>query len=76
MANDKQLLASFEGPNGKAEVFEVSTPSDKPHVELIQYEIVFKGESQLRMTMGEASVVASALTGDPRMQGYVETGRR
>ena len=74
--DDKQLLASFDGPNGHADVFEVSLPGDRPHVEVIKYEIVFNGESQFRMTMGEASVVASALTGDPSMQGYVETGRR
>ncbi|MPZ49055.1 MAG: hypothetical protein GEU75_07090 [Dehalococcoidia bacterium] len=73
---DKELLATFEGPRGKAEVFEVTKPGDRPLVEQIVYEIEFKGETHTRMTMGEASVVASGLTGDPRYQGYVETGRR
>ena len=73
----KQLLASFEGPNGKAEVYEVARKQpDKPNVEQIVYEIIFKDEVHTRLTMGEASVVASGLTGDPRFQGFVETGRR
>jgi len=74
---ERSLLASFEGPNGKAEVFEVTTTGDqKPRVETVVYEIIFKGETQTRKTMGEASVVASALSGDPKFQIYVETGRR
>ena len=76
METSRSLLATFEGPNGTAEVFEVSRTTDKPHVEQIVYEIMFKGEKHERLTMGESSVLASGLTGDPRFQSYVETGRR
>lgn len=70
----KQLVTTYEGPNGEAEVYEVNEPSpDRPQIERIRYEVVFNGESQYLSTMGEASVVAGSLTGDPRFSGFVQS---
>jgi hypothetical protein len=64
---DKQFIEAFKGPNGTAELFEVvKTFADRPHVEEVQYEILFKNEPQYRLTIGEASVLACELSGDPR----------
>ena len=63
----REFIEAFEGPNGKAELYEVvkSDPA-RPYVESVEYEIVFNGSSQFRPTVGEASIVASELSGDPR----------
>jgi hypothetical protein len=64
---DRQFIETFNGPRGKAELYEmVKTFPDRPHVEEVQYEIIFKNESQFRLTIGEASVLACELSGDPR----------
>ena len=72
----RDFIEVFEGPNGKAELFEVvKTFSDRPHVEEVAYEIVFGGKTDTRMTIGEASILACDLSGDPRFSGeIVESG--
>ena len=59
------FIEAFEGANGKAEVFEV-VGKDASGVERVEYEIVFGDERQVVPSMGEASVLASELAGDPR----------
>jgi hypothetical protein len=67
-----QLIETFQGTKGKAEVFEVvSAPSDSPGalaVEQVLYEIRFNGERHVAQSMGEASILASELAGDPRFR--------
>ena len=74
--DDRQFITAFEGPSGKAELFEVvRTFADRPHVEEVQYEVAFNGESQFRLTIGEASILACELSGDPRFAAeIVESG--
>lgn len=63
----REFIEAFEGPNGKAELYEVvTTYVGRPHVEDVAYEIVFNGRSESRMTLGEASILACELSGDPR----------
>jgi len=69
-SGERQFITAFEGPNGKADLFEVvRTFPDRPHVEEVQYEIIFKGESTFKLTIGEASIMACELSGDPRFAG-------
>jgi len=73
---ERQFIEAFEGPNGKAEVFEiVSAPATGPGglaVEKVEYEILFKGERHTALSMGEASILASDLAGDPRFVSGVQ----
>ena len=65
MANE--FIEAFEGPKGKAEVFEVVTEtSGGIGVETVEYEVVFQGELRTVLTMGEASILACELSGNPR----------
>jgi hypothetical protein len=63
--SDKLFIEEFEGANGRAEVFEV-LGRDALGVETVVYEILFKDQRHEVPTMGEASVLASELAGDPR----------
>jgi hypothetical protein len=47
-----------EGPNGKAEVFEVKKPDGQT-----AYELRFQGKKELYMAIGEAYVEAGAKAG-------------
>ena len=73
----RELIESFVGPHGQADLYEVlKTNPTRPYVEDVQYEIVFNGTSEFRMTVGEASIVACELSGDPRFASeIVETGQ-
>ena len=62
---DRLFIEAFEGPNGKAEVYEVVGRSASG-VETVEYEIVFGDQSHRVLSMGEASVLASDLAGDTR----------
>ena len=62
---DKILIEVFEGPNGKAEVYEV-TNTNPGGIEQVEYEILFASVRQVAPSMGLASVMASELSGDPR----------
>jgi len=63
----REFIEAFEGPHGKAELYEVvKTFPGRPHVEEVEYEVMFRGESQFRLTLGEASILACELSGDPR----------
>ena len=75
--DEKQLLASFDGPQGKADVFEVVTGlPERPHIQQVQYEVIFDGESQFKATMGEASTLAASLCDDPRFASFNEAARK
>ena len=64
---ERQFIEAFEGPRGKAEVFEVVTPPAAGiGVEKVEYEVVIKGQSHTVLSMGEASILACELSGDPR----------
>lgn len=72
----RELIESFQGPNGKADLYEVvRTNPDRPYVEQVEYEIVFNGHAETRLTVGEASIRACELSGDPRFAAeVVESG--
>ena len=65
---DKQFIEAFEGAKGRAEVWEIAS-KDSMGVETIEYEIIFDNQRQVLMSMGEASVLASELSGDRRFMG-------
>jgi hypothetical protein len=64
----KELIEAFEGPRGRAEVFEVVSISEGDMgVETVEYEVILdSGSSQTVKTMGEAATIAAELTGDGR----------
>ena len=64
----KELLESFEGPRGRAEVFEVVTRGEGAlAVETVDYEVVINGApAETVKTMGEAAILAAELSGDRR----------
>ena len=63
-----ELIETFNGPKGKAEVFEVVEPGSLG-VEKVEYQVILNGElRQTVLSMGEASTVACELSGDPRFQ--------
>ncbi|HLF76795.1 MAG TPA: hypothetical protein VJB57_04835 [Dehalococcoidia bacterium] len=64
---DKLFIEAFEGPNGRAEVFEI-VGRDERGVEQVSYEILFKDQRNEVPSMGEASVLASELAGDARFK--------
>ena len=47
-----------EGPNGKAEVFEIKTPDGQ-----MVYELRFKGKKETFAAMGQAYVIAGEKAG-------------
>jgi len=59
----KSVLTTIEGPNGKADLYEVEGGGGA-HVE-IEYVVEFKGESHKFLTMGEAYIEAGVLAGTP-----------
>ena len=64
---ERQFIESFEGPKGKAEVFEVIIPPAAGiGVEKVEYDVVIKGQSHKVLSMGEASILACELSGDSR----------
>jgi hypothetical protein len=66
----KELIESFEGSKGHAEVFEViSVGEGDLAVETVDYEVILNGaESHTVKTMGEAAILAAELSGDNRFQ--------
>jgi hypothetical protein len=62
---DKLFIEGFDGKHGRSEVYEV-IDLDASGIEQVQYEVLFKDERKLVASMGEASVLASELAGDPR----------
>lgn len=68
MTQDRLFIEAFEGEKGRAEVYEV-LGKDSLGVETVVYEVLFQDQRHEVMTMGEASVLASELAGDPRFSG-------
>lgn len=58
----KTSITTVEGPNGKAELFEVAEDGSAVATE---YAVEFKGETHTFMTMGEAYIEAGVLAGSP-----------
>jgi hypothetical protein len=56
------LIFDVEGPNGTAQIFEVTIESDGRTVE-VQYDVVFGQERESFRSMGEAHVRANQLAG-------------
>jgi hypothetical protein len=64
---ERQFIESFEGPKGKAEVYEVVTPPGQGMgVEKVEYEVSINGSKRFVSSMGEASILACELSGDSR----------
>jgi hypothetical protein len=57
MVQQSEIVAEVEGPKGKAEVLEV--PADRN----VQYEVVFNGQRQRFLSMGEAYIDAKEKAG-------------
>jgi hypothetical protein len=54
----KSSVTVVEGPNGKAEIFEVKGADGQP-----AYEVSFKGKTESYVAIGEAYVVAGEKAG-------------
>ena len=68
----REFVEAFQGSHGKAELYEVvKTQPGRPHVEQVEYEIIFNGKTEVRLTIGEASIRACELSGDPRFASEV-----
>jgi hypothetical protein len=61
----RDLIEVFDGPQGKAEVFEV-VEKDSLGVEKVRYEVTCNAHKESVLSMGEASVLACELSGDRR----------
>ena len=66
--DNRMFIEAFEGPIGRSEVFEI-VGKDATGIEQVTYEIVFNGSKQNVQSMGEASILAAELAGDPRFKG-------
>jgi hypothetical protein len=67
MEQEENLLETFEGPKGRAELWEVvATDPARPGIEKVEYQVRINGQSQSRLTIGEASILGCELSGDPR----------
>jgi hypothetical protein len=66
----KELIESFEGPKGRAEVYEVVTAGEGAMaVETVDYEVLLNGDTaETVKSMGEAAILAAELSGDGRFQ--------
>ena len=58
----KESLTTIEGPNGKAELFEVADDGTTVSTE---YVVEFNGKNYNFATMGEAYIEAGSLAGTP-----------
>ena len=66
--DNRMFIEAFEGPKGRSEVFEI-VGKDATGIEQVTYEITFNGQQQHVQSMGEASILAADLAGDPRFKG-------
>ena len=67
MEEERTFIEAFEGPNGKAELWEVvGTDPNRPGIEKVEYQVTINGQTQSRPTIGEASILGCELSGDPR----------
>lgn len=73
---ERQLIETFTGAKGKAQLYEVAkTFPGRARVEEVKYEVIFSERSQFCLTLGEASILACELSGDPRFATEVtQTG--
>jgi hypothetical protein len=67
--DNRMFIEAFEGPKGRSEVYEI-VGKDATGIEQVTYEITFNGQLQQKVeSMGEASILAADLAGDPRFKG-------
>jgi hypothetical protein len=67
--DNRMFIEAFEGPMGRSEVYEI-VGKDATGIEQVTYEITFDGQLQQQVeSMGEASILAADLAGDPRFKG-------
>jgi len=67
--DNRMFIEAFEGPKGRSEVYEI-VGKDATGIEQVTYEITFDGQLQQKVeSMGEASILAADLAGDPRFKG-------
>jgi hypothetical protein len=66
--DDRMFIEAFEGPKGRSEVHEI-VGKDATGIEQVTYEVTFDGQQQQVQSMGEASILAADLAGDPRFKG-------
>jgi hypothetical protein len=62
MMDEDLLIATVEGPNGAAEIYEVTVPDTGPTIE-VEYAVVFGGERHGFPSLGEAHILANQLVG-------------
>jgi hypothetical protein len=67
-ADNRMFIEAFEGPKGRSEVHEI-VGKDATGIEQVTYEITFSGQQHHVQSMGEASILAAELAGDPRFKG-------
>lgn len=60
-ASNEVLLTEIEGPNGTAEIFEVTKPNQRT-IE-VEYVVVFGAERKALASMGEAHIAANEMVG-------------
>ena len=74
MQEERTFLEAFEGSKGRAELWEViGTDPSRPGLEKVEYQVLIKGETHSRLTIGEASILGCELSGDPRFVHEVTT---
>lgn len=61
---EKALVATCDGPLGKAEIYEVPLENADGGLQL-QYEVLFEGKVETYRALGEAYLVAGEKSGSP-----------
>jgi hypothetical protein len=61
---EKTLVATLEGPLGKAEIYEVPQANADGGLQL-QYEVLFNGQTETYRALGEAYLEAGEKSGAP-----------
>jgi hypothetical protein len=63
----RQLITTYNGPRGMSDLWEVvDFDPAHPGLEKVTYEVILAGVTHSCFTIGEASILASELSGDPR----------
>jgi hypothetical protein len=61
---EKALVATLDGPLGKAEIYEVPLANADGGLQL-QYEVLYDGQTEVYKALGEAYLVAGEKSGSP-----------
>jgi hypothetical protein len=69
MQTERQLITTYAGSAGRSELWEVvGSDAAHPGLERVIYEVIFGGKTHVCLTVGEASILASELSGDERFE--------